>query len=360
MTFEKFIHTLIEREVIPGISLLIGKGENIILERHYGYKSLLPHRVALEENTLYDVASLTKPLVTALAAVYLIEKGELSLDAVVKKYFPVLPFDIEVSHLLTHTSGLPAWFPFYLYGEDYLDTFKRLRLEAKPGRKVNYSCVGYILLHYLIEKVSGVPFKDFIEQLIFKPLGLKDTYLQPPPGLRERAAPTEAGNRYEREMAQKEHGRLASAFAWRDYLIQGETHDANSYYLGGSAGNAGLFSTAAGLFRLSLEFFPSTGLLLKPESIALCWKNFTPFKKSHRSLGFKLNSSFITSGGRALSREAIGHSGFTGASLWLDPRGEYKYILLSNRIHPRVKAFNFNRARRKLHGLLKREGLASK
>lgn len=355
MTFEKFVHSLIEREVIPGISLLIARGEEIVLKKHYGYKSLKPGREILTEKTIYDTASISKPLITAFSIVYLIEKKEITLDAEIKKILPGLPFEIKISQLLTHTSGLPAWFPFYLYGEDYFSIFKKIRLDSKPGKKVNYSCVGYILLYYLIEKVTGMGFKDFVQQEIINPLNLKNTFLQLPVDLKKMAAPTEEGNLFEKKMAQKEHAKPARNFGWRDYIIQGETHDANSHYLGGTAGNAGLFSTTEDLFHLSLEFFSSTSTILKPNSIKLFWKNFTPLKKSHRTIGFKLNSSFITSGGKALSRKAIGHNGFTGTSLWLEPGSEYKYILLTNRIHPKVTGINFNRTRRKLHKLIKKE-----
>jgi CubicO group peptidase (beta-lactamase class C family) len=355
LIFEKFVRALIEKGIIPGISILAGRGEEIIIKEHYGWKSLKPVEEKLTENTIYDTASLTKPLITALTVVYLIEKKEIALDGEINRYLPGLPFAITISQLLSHTPGLPAWFPFYLYTKDYFGLFKTLPLETKPGKKVNYSCVGYILLFYLIEKVTGMGFKDFVQQVIIDPLNLKNTFLRLPVDLMKMAAPTEEGNRFEKRMAQKKHTRQVENFNWREYIIRGEANDGNSHYLGGTAGNAGLFSTTEDLFRLSLEFFPATATLLKPGSIKLFRKNFTPRKQSHRTAGFKLNSSFITSGGKALSRHAIGHNGFTGTSLWLEPQNETKYILLSNRIHPEVTGFNFNRARRKLHSLIKKE-----
>ena len=355
MTFEKYIYHLVEKGIIPGISILVGRGEEIILKEHYGYKALKPVIETLREDTIYDTASLTKPLITAFCTLYLSEKKEIDLHAGIKKYFPELPFEFKISRLLSHTSGLPAWFPFYLYGKDYINTFKKIRLEAKPGRKVNYSCVGYILLYYLIEKVTGTGFKDFVRQLLIDPLNLKNTYLQVPAAVIPKTAPTEEGNRFEKKMAQKDHARLSALFMWRETMIRGETHDANSHYLGGTAGNAGLFSTTEDLFRLSREFYPASATLLKPDTLTLFRKNFTPLKKSHRSFGFKLNSSFITSGGRALSRKAIGRSGFTGTSIWFEPGSGFKYILLTNRVHPEVTALNFNRIRRKLHHLIKKQ-----
>jgi CubicO group peptidase (beta-lactamase class C family) len=168
-----------------------------------------------------------------------------------------------------------------------------------------------------------------------------------------RTAPTENGNGYEKKMASKKYQSKVDSFMWRDYVIRGETHDANSFYLGGTAGNSGLFSTAEDIYKIALEIYPSTTSILKPQSAQFFWKNFTPGKFSHRTCGFKLNSSLLTSGGKALSRKAIGHNGFTGTSIWLQPESQVTYILLSNRIHPQVKNLNFNRIRRKIHTYIK-------
>lgn len=366
LDLEAFIQSLLKNKVVPGISILVGKKEKILLKKYWGWKSILPQKETVEEHTLYDLASLTKPLVTAFLTVYLLEKEKINLDTNIRKIFPGLPayFDFTLVHLLTHTSGLPAWYPFYLKDRDYFSQFQSLQLESRPGKWVNYSCVGYILLYYLIEKISGHSFKEFANQVIFKPLGLKHTFLAVPDQLTKMAAPTETGNEYEKNMAEQwakknenylEYHELLNRYDWRTDVIQGEAHDVNSHHQGGTAGNAGLFSTPAEVFRMCLEFFPATASLLKTDSLQLFRKNFTPFNKSHRSVGFKLNSSFITSGGRAFSRKAIGHNGFTGTSLWLDPRKETTVILLANRIHPQFTNINFNKIRRKLHRLLVKE-----
>jgi CubicO group peptidase (beta-lactamase class C family) len=370
LKIDHYIHSLVERGIIPGISILAAKRDEIRLKKQYGFKSLVPVKEKLtdESTVLYDLASLTKPLVTAFLLVYLQEKEKVALDTGVKKILPQLPGDFRMTllHLLTHTSGLPAWVPFYLFGggnnsDNYLAHFPLVKPEARPGKRVEYSCPGYILLYYLIEKIAGTPFKTLAQEVIFDPLDLRDTFLEVPRHRKKDAAPTEKGNEYERKLAldwAKTHAggtylEAARRYKWREQVIQGETHDVNSFHLGGSAGNAGLFSTAQDLFRLCLEFFPATASILKPEALKLFRKNFTPFKKSHRTVGFKRNSSFITSGGRALSRSAIGHNGFTGASLWLDPRQETTFILLSNRVHPVYQAVNFDKIRRKLHRMMK-------
>ncbi|MCX6583905.1 MAG: serine hydrolase [Candidatus Aminicenantes bacterium] len=357
---ETYIYALMEKGSIPGISLLVGKGEEILFKKQYGFKSLLPQKEILEENTLYDLASLTKPLVTALLTLYLLEKEKgLNLETPIKKIFPDLPFDIRLVHLLTHSSGLPAWYPFYLYTDaqnpGYFPQMKSLQLESRPGEKVNYSCMGYILLYYIIEKVSAMPFKELAQKIIIEPLGLTDTFLSLPENLKPLAAPTEKGNLFEKQMAlaTPRHKAVADRFQWREDVIRGDTHDCNSHYLGGSAGNAGLFSTCEDLFKMKREFFPAGATILTPESTQLFWKNFTPFDILHRTIGFSRNSSLsITSAGKALSRRAIGHTGFTGTSLWLDPKTNYSFIILTNRIHPSVANINFNKIRGKLHKII--------
>lgn len=372
MKISNYIHSLAAAGIVPGISILVGKREEVCFKKQYGLKSIFPFKEKLAEDspTFYDLASLTKPLVTAFLLVYLEEREKIALDRPVKGILSQLPneFDMTLLHLLTHTSGLPAWFPFYLFadntgGEGYLTHFPLVKLESRPGKRVEYSCVGYILLYYVIERIAGTSFKTLAKEVIFEPLGLKNTFLEVPEHLKKNTAPTEKGNEYERKLALDwastyESGKYlerAKQYKWREEVIQGEAHDVNSHHLGGTAGNAGLFSTAEDVFRLCLEFFPATASLLNSGSLQLFRKNFTPFKKSHRTVGFKRNSSFITSGGRALSRSAIGHNGFTGTSLWLDPRKEAAFILLSNRIHPEYKAINFDKIRRKLHRLLTRE-----
>lgn len=358
--FETYIYALIEKGITPGISLLVGKGKEILLKKQSGFKALLPSKDTLEENTLYDLASLTKPLVTGLLTLYLLEKEKgLNLETPIKKIFPDLPFDFHLVHLLTHSSGLPAWHPFYLHTDaqnpGYFPQMKSLPLESRPGEKVNYSCVGYILLYYFIEKVSATPFKELAQKVIIEPLGLKQTFLSLPENLKSLAAPTEKGNCFEKQMAlaTPKHKTAAERFQWREDVIRGETYDCNSWYLGGTAGNAGLFSTCEDLFRMTREFFPATASILTPESTQFFWKNFTPFDKLHRTIGFSRNSSLsITSAGKALSRKAIGHTGFTGTSLWLDPKTNYCFILLTNRIHPLVANINFNKIRRKLHKMI--------
>jgi CubicO group peptidase (beta-lactamase class C family) len=305
---------------------------------------------------LYDLASLTKPLVTAFLAVYLLEKKQWRLQDEVRRFIPNFPLPITLEQLLTHSAGLPAWHPFYLYRPlSDLAQISALKNIAASGVQVLYSDIGYILLRLLLEKISGREFKKMAFEVIFEPLKLQDTFFLVPDPEKARCAPTEIGNLYERSMCRSEHEEAAACFSWRTRLLQGEVHDANSFYSNGSAGNAGLFANARDLFVLSREFFPQTATLLKSDSIRFFWQNRTPWSDLHRSIGFKLNSSKPTSAGSAISKQAIGHSGFTGTSLWLEPETQRQWIILTNRIHPRVKKMNFDAIRRKMHKLLKSE-----
>jgi CubicO group peptidase (beta-lactamase class C family) len=353
---ERFIDSQLDKKTFPGLSILVAERGHILLQRHFGCKAIWPEAEPLAGDALYDLASLTKPLVTAFLAVYLLEKKQWQLQDEVRRFFPDFPLSITLEQLLIHSAGLPAWYPFYLYRTlSDVAQISALKSIAAPGVKVLYSDVGYILLRQLLEKISGREFQKMAFEVIFKPLKLRDTFFLVPDSEKARCAPTEIGNQYERNMCRSEHEKAAACFSWRTRLLRGEVHDANSFYSNGSAGNAGLFANARDMFVLSREFFPQTATLLKSDSIRLFWQNRTPWSDLHRSIGFKLNSSRSPAAGSALSRQAIGHSGFTGTSLWLEPETQRQWIILSNRVHPRVKKMNFDAVRRKLHRILKSE-----
>ena len=147
---EEFIKPLLEKGVFPGISILCGQKDRVRFKENYGYKSLAPKQEKIAQDTFYDVASLTKPLITAFITLYLLQRDQLAVNTPVIDFFPKLPDSVTLQHLLTHTSGLPAWFPLYLYPEDYLSQIQGMKLVSPAGKKVNYSCVGYILLYFII------------------------------------------------------------------------------------------------------------------------------------------------------------------------------------------------------------------
>src|ERR1051325_7272928 len=210
-----------------------------------------PDRHAPTLDTIYDLASLTKPLVTGLLCARRIESGEFSLDGEVGFYLPEFDrFDkctITLGQLLTHTSGLPAWRPFYIEAEDRTDVLRVIAeqpLEAAPGTRVRYSDLGFITLGLLLEKLSGAPLYEIARREIFEPLGLKRTFFNPDVGLQAEVAACELGNAYEREMCREL--KMRDWAHWREQLIWGEVHDGNAHFLGGAAGHAGPFSPRAG------------------------------------------------------------------------------------------------------------------
>jgi len=351
---ESLADRLIQDGIFPGLAVVAGRGERILYECYRGNRALVPRQEPLTPDTLFDLASLTKPLVTAFMAAWFIQSGNLRLEDPVQRFLPDYPHrQVTIRHLASHTAGLPDWHPLYLEPRPYLDTIKTLAPGSVPGRRVVYSCPGYILLHFVLERLAAEPFTRAARKLLLEPLNLKDTLVNVPEHRRHQCAPTEMGNAWERKLAEKRCPQsVVQGFPWRMEIIRGRTHDGNSFYLGGCAGNAGLFATARDLFRLSGEFLPQSATLLRREFLELFGRNLTPGKLSHRTLGFKLNSTPLTSAGRALPTDAFGHNGFTGTSLWLDPRSGLRYILLTNRVHPRVREMNFNRVRRRLHKAL--------
>ena len=325
-----------------------------MLDTTLGYRQVIPRKIPLEQGAFYDLASLTKPLVTALAFLLLKERGQVGLDDPLARYRPSPHPAITLRHLLTHTSGLPAWYPFYLFETPLAEQLDQLVPDYRPGLWVRYSCVGYMMLAQVIAQTSGQPFSRFVQKEILDVLVPGQAYLPLPTSLHDRAVPTEQGNAYEKALCQRLYPSLAPAHDWRENLIVGEPHDANAWYFHSETGNAGLFATTEGVMRLACEAMPGMSRLLEPRTQSWFWKNLTPWKASHRTVGYKRNSSWQTSGGPALPRSAIGHNGFTGTSLWLDPDRSRGIILLTNRVHPQVSSAPFDGERRRFHRALYR------
>ncbi len=348
---DKYLAELVQLGAVPGISIYLGDADGEIYSSCCGWRSLIPNKQKLSLDTIYDLASLTKPLLTSMLFALMLERKILQLNDRVKKHLPGFSHEITLKDLLLHVSGLPAWYPFYLYRADLVDQISGLRLQNAPGKKIVYSCVGYMLLARILEKATGQDLETLGREMIFSPLGLRDTFITVPEKVIDQVAPTEKGNAYEKELCLKAHGPAAKKFAWRETLIQGRVHDVNSFHLEGRSGNAGLFSSLRDVARLCLEFHPQTASLLKSATLDLFWKAGAAGPGGRRSMGFRLNS-VLSSAGRVLDRQAIGHNGFTGTSLWIEPRGARTWLIFSNRVHPRVPETNFNKIRRRIHRLL--------
>ncbi|HZN04085.1 MAG TPA: serine hydrolase domain-containing protein, partial [Candidatus Polarisedimenticolia bacterium] len=303
-----------------------------------------------------DLASLTKPLATALLAVRLQSAGRLRLEDRVDRHLPEWrPAEdgppLTLLDLLTHRSGLPAWLPLYARAEDVTGRIGFVAGTAPahpPLLGVTYSCPNYLLAGFAIERVAGAPLDRLFETLGTGPLGIEDLGYRPHPGLRDRIAPTETGNAHERALA----GPLAAGYnGWRRDLIWGEVHDHNAWSLGGVAGNAGLFGTARAVWSLARVFLRGGPGLLGDEERALFGHDFTPGLNQARAVGFQLAATPGCSAGPALSPRSFGHTGFTGTSLWIDPDAERIAVLLTNRVHPVHRERDLHPLRREFNAL---------
>jgi CubicO group peptidase (beta-lactamase class C family) len=342
----------------PSAVYLTGERGQVIFTDALGHSVVQPYSIANKLDTIYDLASLTKPLVTGMLCARRIELGELTLDSSVSHYLP--EFDrtdkqiITVRELLTHTSGLPAWRPLYILAEDEPErtagAIANLDLEYKPGTRVVYSDLGFIALGILLERMTGQRLADMAQHEIFEPLELKQTFFNPELALQTGIAACEAGNVYEKNMcAELGSGDYENS---RQRLIWGEVHDGNAYFLGGAAGHAGLFSTASDVFLLAQQYIAESSRLLRPETCKLFRQNMTEGLEEARSLGWQLAATKDSTAGSDLPPDSFGHSGFTGTSLWIDAEQQRVFVLLTNRTHARELPFaNINAVRREFHTL---------
>src|SRR5918996_2060786 len=265
----------------PSAVYLVAEGDEIVFTDALGHSVVEPYRVANKLDTIYDLASLTKPLVTSLLCARRIELGELTLDSSVYHYLPEFERTdkqmITVRELLTHTAGLPAWRPLYILAEDEPEraagAIANLDLEYKPGTRVVYSDLGFIALGIMLERLTGQRLAEMAKHEIFEPLKLEHTFFNPEIALQTGIAACETGNAYELDMCkQTGAGEYQNS---RQRLIWGEVHDGNAYFLGGAAGHAGLFSTAQETFLIAQQFLADSSKLLNRETCRMFRENMT-------------------------------------------------------------------------------------
>jgi uncharacterized protein YbbC (DUF1343 family) len=311
---------------LPGAVVVVGRRDRILLRRAYGSRALEPTRVTMTADTVFDLASLTKPIATATSILILADRGLLTVDDPVAKYLPDFgkngKSNITLRHLLTHVSGLPADTPrrdYYAGRDEAIRRACNLTLKSPPGAQFVYSDIGFILLGEVVRRVSGQDLAAFSSAAIFAPLGMRETGFLPGDALKLRAAPTEQ----------------------RDgVFMQGVVHDPLAYLLGGVAGHAGLFSTADDLSIFAQAMLGEGEVDGKRIFSASTWNALVSphdVPGGIRTLGWDLKTGFSSNRGDSLSRRAIGHGGFTGTSLWIDPDKDLFVLFLSNRVHPNGK-----------------------
>ncbi|MDQ6787686.1 MAG: serine hydrolase [Acidobacteriota bacterium] len=369
----EFLQSRIDAKDFPSAVYLVAEKGEIIFQDALGFAVVEPEKIEAKTDTIYDLASLTKPLVTGLLCAKLIETGEINLADKIAKYF--IEFDTDdkreiiIEHLLTHTSGFQAWKPFYLFDKSLIDEAKYLGisdkrvnrfvleeiaktpLENSVNSKVVYSDFNFLLLGVLVEKIYGRDLHNIAIAEVIARLQLTRTFIGGLDTLRKEIAASEFGNKFEKQTC-IDAGFEISKYKWRDYQVWGEVHDGNAYFMNGVSGHAGLFSNALETFKIGRQFLAEETVLLKPETCKLFRTNFTEGLNEARSVAFQLAATPDSTASNALSKDSFGHLGFTGTSLWIEPETRRIFILLTNRTHDRQLPFaNINSVRRKFNEL---------
>jgi CubicO group peptidase (beta-lactamase class C family) len=372
----RVVQTAVETGTVPGAVALVRHRGEVVLHEAFGLATTVPEPRPMGPDTLFDLASLTKPLVGATVALALVDRGVVSLDEEIAGFIPELVRlrgeGATLRRVLTHTSGLRGWRPLYVWARgkpEILDAIDGLGLASTPGTRVEYSDIGFIALGLALERAGGRPLDELAAELVFDPLGLQRTGYRPS-APRDAFAVTERGNAFERRMA--EWAGLDFA-GWRTEFHPGEVNDGNAHYgLDGVSAHAGLFSDAHELGILG-EMWRGRGIwqdhrVLSPAVVdratveqssggrGLGWDLMKPNGPTLEELtradaGFfpPTESPWVPrASGELLSPAAFGHTGFTGTSIWIDPVRELVAVLLTNATHPRVdleKPVNALRAR---------------
>ncbi len=303
----------------PGATIAVGYGDSVVLLAAVGHYDADDKRPVTTE-TIYDLASLTKVIGLTTAAMMLVDSGKLDLDAPAQRYVSTFQGAnkdrVTIRHLLTHSSGMPAWRPLYAEAktrEEALALVDTTALLRQPGDTFVYSDLGAMVLAQAVQAVSGERLDDFLAARLFGPLGMTSTRYLPPESWRRRIAATENDT------------------VFRHRVLRGEVHDENAGRLGGVSGHAGLFSTAPDLARFA------TWLLRLRTIDSLHVRDFTHKQGippgSSRALGWDTPSE-NSSAGTKMGPNAFGHTGFTGTSIWFDPDRNLFIVLLTNRVNP--------------------------
>ena len=328
------VEAAIARHELPGAVVLVGRGDAIVYRRAFGQRAVVPAPEAMTEDTIFDLASLTKVVATTTSVMTLVEEGRIRLNDPVTQFIPEFgrygKNGITIRHLLTHTSGLRPDLELEVefHGPD--EAIRRAIEEipmAPPGERMVYSDINFFLLGDIVHRVSGERLDRYAKARIFDPLGMTETAFLPPESWRTRIAPTEA----------------CAPLAWPCTagmpFLRGVVHDPTSRRMDGVAGHAGLFSTAADLSRFCKMLLGGGRLgdvrILSPATVTRMTSPSTPAEMhAVRGLGWDIDSSFSSNRGELFPIGSYGHTGFTGTSLWLDPGSKSYVIFLSNRVHP--------------------------
>ncbi len=334
----------------PGAVVLVRQDGEVVYRKAHGYRSLEPERTPLSEDTVFDLASLTKPLATTVALMRFVAEKKIRLDDRISRFFPNFgtcgKMATTIRQLLSHSSGLPAWRPYYeelraqkqkvsrlaTLGSQSARDFiyaqiQREKAEYEPGTRTLYSDLGFMLLGALIEDMSGTSLDQYCWNKIYRPLGLQAIGFVNIETLRQKKYETAT------EMIAP-----TERCPWRERILCGEVHDDNAYAMGGVAGHAGLFAPIDEVDRLVstlVECHAGTHPFLPADIVHDFWTVNTAVPDSPWACGWDTPSPQGSSAGEFFSSRSIGHLGFTGTSVWIDLERNIHIIMLSNRVHPR-------------------------
>ncbi len=309
----------------PGAVVLVGRNQTILYEKAFGLAIFEPTQEPMREDTIFDLASMTKPLATGAAVMILVDRGKLDPNAFVREYLPSFACggkeEARIKHLLTHTSGLPAYTDANSLKTQYgspcpdkvIEKICSLDAQSAPGEKFRYSCLGYITLAEIVRIVTGQPIDEFTHENLFVPMGMADTGFNPPAAMKSRIAATEIVD---------------------GEPLRGTVHDPLARLRAGVSGNAGLFSTVSDLSiycRMLLNHGVWKGKrILSPAAVEM----LTTAQSHGRAYGFDVSSDYSWVKGPNVSPNAFCHTGYTGTSVVVDPDTGLYLILLTNRAHP--------------------------
>jgi CubicO group peptidase (beta-lactamase class C family) len=369
------IAAAIRDQATPGAALAIGRHGEVIRMRGYGQLSWNGFDAAVTDSTLYDIASLTKAVGTTSAVMVLVERGQLDLDAPIARYLSGWPAEgdygrITLRHLLNHTSGLPAGANLWTTPGriQKVDRIGRMRLGSTPGTVTNYSDLGLIVVAAVIEAITNERLDDFLYREVFEPLGMRDTRFNPRALVADAAAiaratpllalpaasaffaPFQLIARWSPVAQPARHDIPLNRIAPTELgVARGFVHDRNAAAFDGVAGHAGLFSSLRDLATFAesmLEAMHGDGLpMLSAQTV-----NYFLQKpeKPRRALGWDIANG-RSSSGDYFSEESVGHTGFTGTSIWIDPKRDLFVVLLTNRLHPSASNQKHIALRRAVH-----------
>lgn len=338
----KLMEDAVREDVFPGGVILTARARQILFHGAYGKADLRENRT-VRKDSVFDLASLTKPLATASLICFLIQEGRLDLDTVLGEVIPQVQDTpkarISVDMLLRHTSGLPACRPYYRFRirkgamtrKDLRDMIVQEPLESRPGEHQVYSDIGFMFLAWVIETLLGMRLDLAAKKFIFEPLDIQDLFFIE---LKSR------GNGFD-QMPAANLGRelrmvtTQAPCPWRGKSLTGEVDDDNTWAVGGIEGHAGLFGDALAVHSFCCEVLDSLHhrpcRVLHPDVFS---KFVKKYKDQDMVAGFDSPSEVRSSAGRLFSRSSVGHLGFTGTSFWIDPQTDLIVILLTNRTHP--------------------------